>query len=187
MTTFKRVAPPLQQQLKAAGAITADVSLRESFHNQCHHGDLKLLIKCCDSHSSFQFLDVSELTLRTRSNTEGGYIKSGMLHHVVLRFMLVKQSNWHQAFATLQSSALNHDDSLIICFGPERCVPPLLARKLGPRLIQATDLNMITSRLSSNLLDPEDLLKNRRDPSDNSIAVVGMSCQLPGAADLEEF
>ena len=187
MTTSKSVAPPLQQQLKAAGAITADVSLRGSFHNQCHHDDLELLIKFCDSHSSFQFLDASELALRTRSNTGGGYIKSGKLHHVVLRSILVEQSNWHQAFATLQSSALNHDDSLIICFGPERCVPPLLARKLGPRLIQATDLNMTTSRLSSNLLDPEDRLKNRRDPSGNSIAVVGMSCQLPGAADLEEF
>jgi acyl transferase domain-containing protein len=97
--------------------------------------------------------------------------------------MLTEPSNWYQAFTTMQSLVLTHDESLVICFGPERCLTSSLMRKLGPRFIQVADLDL----LSTNLLDLECPLKHKRDVSDNAIAVVGMSCKLPGADDLEEF
>ena len=183
VTTSKSTASSLRQKLKGASVIVADVGIRGSFHCQYHRDDVELLIKFCDSHSAFQFPDASELALPTRSNTGGDYISSGKLHHVVLRSMLTEQSNWYQAFTSLQSSTLNHDESLVVCFGPERCVPSSLMRQLGPRFIQVADLDLF----SANLLEPEPLLKYKKDVSDNAIAVVGMSCNLPGAADLEEF
>ena len=164
-----------------------DVSLRGRFHSGCHRTDLELLIDFCDSHPDFQFLQASELEIPTRSNTEGDYIQSGRLHHVVLRSILADQSNWHQVFSVAQSSSLNHEDSLVFSFGPERCVPASLARKLGSRLIQSTALNMTHSQLSLDLVNSQNGMKNGTEPSLNAIAVVGMSCQLPGAADLEEF
>lgn len=183
MTTSKSSASLLQQELKSVGVMAADVSIRGSFHCHCHREDVELLIKFCDSHSAFQFLDASELAIPTRSNTGGDYISSGKLHHVVLRSMLLEQSNWYQAFIALQSSALMNDESLVVCFGPERCIPSSLMRSLGPRLIQAADLDL----MSANLLDPEGPLKCTRNVADNAIAVVGMSCTLPGAADIDEF
>ena len=105
------------------------------------------------------------------------------------RSILVEQSDWHSAFAKLQASVLTHDDSSIVSFGPERCVPPVFARKFGPRLVQATDFDATTKPgLPLNFRTPEGPVRNKRkDRSDNAIAVVGMSCQLPGAADLEGF
>lgn len=189
MTSSKRVVLSLQQKLKAAGVIVADVSLRGSFHNECHRADLERLIGFCNVHPAFQFLDASSLVLPTRSNIGGDYIKSGKLQDLVLRFMLVDLSDWHSVFTKLQASVLTYDDSLIISFGPERCVPPMLARKLGPRLVQASDFDAATnSGLTLNYLTPEGPVHSRQNvPSDNAIAVVGMSCQLPGAADLEGF
>jgi acyl transferase domain-containing protein/nucleoside-diphosphate-sugar epimerase/SAM-dependent methyltransferase/acyl carrier protein len=183
ITASKSIALSLQQRLKDAGVIVADVGLRGSFHSQSHRDDVELLMKYCESHPAFQFLDASELALPTRSNTGGGYISNDKLHHVVLRSMLTEQSNWHQAFNTMQSSVLTHDESLVICFGPERCLPSSLMRKLGPRFIQVADLDL----LSTNLLGLDRPLKHKRDVSDTAVAVVGMSCKLPGADDLEEF
>ena len=188
MTSSKRVLLSLQQDLKAAGAIVADVSLRGSFHNKHHRADLERLIGFCDVHPEFQLLDASRLVLRTRSNTDGNYIEEGKLQDVVLRSMLTEQSDWHSVFAKLQASILIHDDSLIVSFGPERCVPPLLARNLGPRLLQAPDFDAINKiDLSLNCLTQGGVNHHRNCLSDSAIAVVGMSCQLPGAADLEGF
>lgn len=183
MTASTSTTSLLQQQLKGAGVVVAEVGLRGSFHCQSHRDDVELLLKFCDSHPAFQLLDASEVVLPTRSNTGGDYISSGKLHHIVLRSILMEQSNWHQSFDALQSSALIRDESLVVCFGPERCIPSSLVRKLGPRMIQVADLDL----LSVNLLDAEPPLKYREDMPDNAIAVVGMSCKLPGAADLEEF
>ena len=189
MTSSKRVLLSLQQDLKAAGAIVADVSLRGSFHNGYHHADLERLIGYCDVHPEFQLLDASRLVLRTRSNTDGNYIEEGKLQDVVLRSMLTEQSDWHSVFTKLQASILIHDDSLVVSFGPERCVPPVLARNLGPRLLQATDFDAINKiDMSLNCLTQGGSVNHNRNCfSDSAIAVVGMSCQLPGAADLEGF
>ena len=189
MTSSKSTVLSLQQNLKAAGAMVADVSLRGSFHNECHRADLERLIAFCDLNPAFQFLDASSLALPTRSNTGGDYLTRGKLQDIVLRSILVEKSDWHSVFAKLQASVLNHEDSLIISFGPERYVPPVLARRLGPRLVQATDFDAATKPgLSLNFLTPEGPGSNsKQSPSDNAIAVVGMSCQLPGAADLEGF
>jgi acyl transferase domain-containing protein len=186
VTAPKSSASPLQQQLKAAGMGVSEVGLRGSFHNKRHREDVELLVQFCNSHSAFQFPDAAELVFPTRSNTGGDYV-SGKLHHMVLRSMLEEQTNWHQAFAALQSSTLT-SESLIVSFGRERCVPPSLMRKLGPQLIQVADLDLASARLPASLLHPQGRLKSKGDlfPED-SIAVLGMSCELPGAADLEGF
>ncbi|OXV11593.1 hypothetical protein Egran_00646 [Elaphomyces granulatus] len=184
VTTTNKTASPLQRQLKEAGLIIGDVNIRGSFHCNHHRDSLEPLAKFCDSHPEFQFPDASELALPTRSNTGGDNITSGKLHHIVSRSMLLEQSNWHQALTALQFSVLDHDESVVVCFGPERFVPSPLIRKLGSRLVEAhCDLDLTSPRLSANWLDP----KAPGHPSDNAIAVVGMSCQLPGADDVEEF
>ncbi|KFY00088.1 hypothetical protein O988_03530 [Pseudogymnoascus sp. VKM F-3808] len=182
VTTPSNSSTALKEKLKAAGMSVAEVGLRGRFHCHIHGDNVELLSQFCDSNPAFQFPDAAELVLPTRSNTGGEYITNGKLHHIVLRAMLVEQSNWQVAFAALQASSLA-PDTLIATFGSERCVPPSLVRKLGPRLVQVADIGLASDLpLSKGSAKSEaDLLTN------DAIAVVGMSCELPGASDLESF
>lgn len=135
----------------------------------------------------FQFLDASELVIPTRSNTGVDYIHKGKLHNVILQSMLIEQSNWHQALIALEPLPQINDDPQVVCFGPERCLPPLLARKLGPRFLQVTNFDVTSQNVPLDLLGSNALLNRIEDSSDTAIAVIGMSCQAPGASDPEEF
>ena len=138
----------LLHQLKAAGITASEVGLRGRFHCQCHLKDIHSVIDFCDSESAFQLPDASQLILRTHSNSSGDYIKHGKLHHVALRSILAEQSNWYQTFATVHSLRLDNKESQVISFGPDRCVPPSLTRKLGPQLVDVADLTQDTPELS---------------------------------------
>jgi hypothetical protein len=61
-------------------------------------------------------------------------------------------------------------------------------RKLGARLVHVADFDMATPpRLSTGMLSPEASGTYQKPLSDSEIAVVGMSCKVAGADDLEEF
>ncbi|OCL13142.1 non-reducing polyketide synthase 1 [Glonium stellatum] len=164
----------------------AEVSLKGRFHSQCHLDDVELLIKFCDSHRVFQFPDASKLALPIRLNSTGDHIDSRKLHEIALRSILVDQCKWYQLFLELQFSRLAENESLIACFGPERCVPSSLMRRLSSQLIHVADLDLAINRLSTTIREHEDSLRSE-DLPDDRIAVVGMSCLVPGAADVEEF
>ena len=101
--------------------------------------------------------------------------------------ILEEQSKWYDTFASLQASRLEPKESLLVAFGPDRGVPPSMMRQLGPRLIHAADLDQAAPQLADSALDLAAASINQRDGSDNDIAVVGMSCQVAEAKDLEEF
>lgn len=190
MTTAEGTAPLLLQQLKQKGVVAAQVGLRGRFHCQCNHDDLEQLLKFCDSDPSFQFPDISDLghpihlysnDSQTRSETK--------LHDVVLRMILVEQSDWYKTFSHVLSTRLEPSDSVVISLGPDRGVPPSLLRKLGPRLVHVADLDQATPSLMDSAFDPNASTHMPRSAygSENDIAVVGMSCQVAGASDLNEF
>ncbi|KAI6083697.1 hypothetical protein F4821DRAFT_244327 [Hypoxylon rubiginosum] len=109
----------------------------------------------------------------------GDYVRTGPLHKKVIRSMLMEQANWQRAFAAL------HLPSCAASFGLERYVPAWLSCKLGTRLVQITDLDMAIGeeRLRGSFLE----LQHGHSNDDGAVAVVGMSCLLPGAPDLESF
>jgi hypothetical protein len=115
----------------------------------------------------------------TRSNSGGMYITVGSLHESVLRAMLLEESQWYESFAKVRYSLLNDSRSRVVVFGPERCIPPSLIPGLNSQTIYSrsfhTSAGADASRLGSTFRP------------DNDIAVIGMSCNLPGAEDLEQF
>ncbi len=187
MTTSASTASALHQQLRAAGVIATEVGLRGRFHCECYRDDIESLISFCDSVPELQFPEASEVVLPARSSCGGDFITQGKLHHIALRSILVEQSQWYQTFAAVHSSRLNDKESLLICFGLERCVPPLLMRGLSQQLIQMANLGEVNSRLSVDTPKPRTSLKYPHGYSENDIAVVGVSCKVAGADDLEEF
>nr|ASU91363.1 polyketide synthase [Ramalina conduplicans] len=187
LTTSEGTAPLLIQQLKQIGVTASEVGLRGRFHCQCHHDDLEAIMNFCDSDASFQLPNTSKLALPIHLSPTGESGADARLHHIVLRMILAEQSKWYQTFTSVQVSRLEPKESVVVSFGPDRGVPPSLMRKLGPRLVHAADLDQTAPQLHDSALDPAAAFVHQRDGADNDIAIVGMSCQVAGASDLEEF
>ena len=186
MTTSASTASSLLEQLGAVGVNAKEVVLRGRFHCECYREDIENLISFCDSKPELQFPMASELVLPTRSSS-GVIITEGKLHHLALQSILVEQSQWYRTFSAVKSSRLDNIESSIICFGLERCVPPSLMRSLNPRLIHMNDIGEVNFRLLNNTLEPRATSNYPHEYSENDIAVVGVSCKVAGADDLEEF
>lgn len=152
MTAPKRIAPALIQQFQTAGLHVTELSLSGRFHWSKHQEDAEKVIDFCNQDSRFQFPDASKLVFFRRLGTESRDISGDRLHEVALREILLYPSKWVQTFSGLYSSHLTADESKVVCFGPERCVPPTIARKLGSRVIHASDINLSSSDLPGTLL-----------------------------------
>ena len=126
------------------------------------------------------------MTLSSRLHTGGQYVTDGKLHQIALRAILLEQSQWYKTFNLIHLSQLTSSNTSVICFGPERCVPPTITRKLGSRLTQVSDVDLTRSSLPYSPLNGMQA-GQLADLPDERIAVIGIACQTPGAEDLEEF
>lgn len=180
------MAPAIMERLKQVGAHVTSIALSGRFHWQKHQDIASSLIRFCGPYPDLQLADATTALLPSRSSIDGKYITAGKLHELALRAILLEQSQWYKTCSMAYSSKLIVDDAAVICFGPERCMPSVLARKLGPRLTYASEIDVSSSRLPRQLLG-ERQQPNLMDLPDERIAVIGMGCQLPGATDLEEF
>lgn len=139
---------------------------------------MQTLVEFCNSHADFALPSASELVLPTRYK-EGGYITKGSLHEIALRAILVDQCPWYQTFASVQSRLAEGEGS-IVCFGLERCIPHSYIRSVSHRAIHMADVETGKSQLGP-------IPNPAWNSNDDRIAVVGMSCRVPGANDLEAF
>jgi acyl transferase domain-containing protein/thioester reductase-like protein/acyl carrier protein/SAM-dependent methyltransferase len=163
----------MQLQLRGCGLITAEVGLYGRFHAECHRDQLPEILKFCDCHSDFKFPNASELKIPTRSNAGGQFITEGALHHHALRSILVEPPKWFKTFMDVCQTTLKDKESKVFSFGSERPIPPSILRGLNQRIINATDHGQSSQK--------------QRSFRSNDIAVVGMSCKVAGANNLEEF
>ena len=178
VTAPASVIVKVQQELRALGVIASEIGLNGSFHADCYHTILNSLLDFCDAHSDFQFPDASALAIPTRSNSTGDLITQGALHHHALRSILVEPPQWFRTFAAMRTLRLRSKEALVVAFG-ERCVPPSLVGELGHQVVVRTidPTPMITSASHTN----------QQVILDSDIAVIGMSCKVSGAENLEEF
>ncbi|AEO64805.1 polyketide synthase [Thermothielavioides terrestris NRRL 8126] len=185
VTTADGTAALVLQQLRQRGLKAVEMSLRGRFHSQVHHGDLERMLGFCDSDPAFQFPDVSALSLPIHLGKKGAGTK--LLHHAALRMILVEQATWYETFSGALPARLESagNDPAIIAFGLDSGVPPSLLRKIGPRLVLASDLDQVAASRSAR--DDKLDLAARDWEKDSDIAVVGMSCKVAGADDLNEF
>lgn len=178
MTTSRKHSSPLFQKLKDACITAVEIGLQGRFHDPTRSSDVQALVEFCDSHPDFFLPSASHLVIPTRYQG-GDYITNGSLHDIALRAILVDQCQWYQTFASIQSR-LDGDEGSIISFGLERCVPHSYMRSLGNRVVHIDDVDSGKSQLNPMANPLGDVTKDY-------IAVIGMSCRVPGANDLEDF
>nr|UBX54556.1 poliketide synthase [Aspergillus sp.] len=185
VTTSKKTAPDVVERLKQEGAHITSIGLSGRFHWQQHQDAASRLIQLCALDPSLQLPDATKMLLQSRSAVNGQLITTGKLHELAIRAILLEQSQWYKTCRIAYTSSFIMDDAAVVCFGPERSMPPTLARKLGPRLTYISEIDISSSPLPRQLGGQQSV--DLAELPDERIAVIGMACQLPGAGDTEGF
>ncbi|KAL4758365.1 uncharacterized protein BDW70DRAFT_162617 [Aspergillus foveolatus] len=178
--TPRRGVAALQQTLQSAGFSANAVEFNGRYHWPGHEKSLTPLIHLCNTHSGLQLPDASELLHPPRANSTAEPVRSGCLHQLVLRAVLAQQCLWHKTFSAVYREHLTIPSSIVVEFGPERCVPPTLFRRLPQRIVHFADVE-----LPATISRDHELAT--RPPAETDIAIVGMACRVAGADDLDEF
>ncbi|PTU22070.1 hypothetical protein P175DRAFT_0492673 [Aspergillus ochraceoroseus IBT 24754] len=180
MTRRQSVAS-LQHALQSAGFSANRVDFNGRYHWPGHQDTLPALFSLCDAHCELQLPDAKSLVRPLRENTTGEPVRCGPpLHQLVLRAVLAQPCVWLKTFSSVHQAYLTNPESIVIEFGPERCVPPTFLPQLPQGVVHFADLD-----LSQTLSRDHEL--SGRPPAETDIAVVGMACRVAGADDLNEF
>ncbi|RMZ86788.1 hypothetical protein DV736_g5986, partial [Chaetothyriales sp. CBS 134916] len=174
-----RYETAIRKNLIMAGITTSPIALYGRFHWDGHREDCERLIEFCNSDKKYQFAQVSNLALPVWTNNGGYHLSQDPLHAEAIRSILEQPSKWYETFGNVYRTSVAENDFAIISFGPETPVPPSFMRSLGSRVVKAVP--------GRNEQREESDLGTQRANLATSIAVVGMSCKVAGAEDLEQF
>ncbi|KAF2993117.1 t1pks [Neopestalotiopsis sp. 37M] len=164
-------AEGLLRRLRGSSFTATEIPLQGFFHWKGHVGILNSAIALCASNADFQ------LGCSSKDN-DYKHASSTKSSEVLLREILVDQADWYSAF----TSEVFKDGVYVTCFGTERCVPAHVKRDVlvTPPCLGTAKTKSAALGIPENSMDIVDGYKNH-------VAIVGMGCQLPGAADMTEF
>lgn len=158
--------------------ITQDMHLRGKIHNPENKDLAKELCEICDKTPSLQLPSFDKLRLPFRSNRTGRALEACSLTHETVHTILADRCEWYTllegAAQDLKSTGENAHN--ITCFGLGDCVPISAFRQAG---LSITKTNVARTIKHAELM--------RYEFNKNAIAVVGASCRLPGADNIEEL
>ncbi|KAJ6027845.1 uncharacterized protein N7446_003556 [Penicillium canescens] len=179
--------------------------------------DADALIELCHSTSyggQLQFpATAAQLALPTYSNSaDGAHVSADEtdLTAMLLRAILTQQFNWAGTVSKLLSvSASTQKEVSLVAFGLDQCIPPTITRRYGPketsfeelephiesRRIQRASMTAATATPTVNgtstgvstTISAASPMSEREKDTEEAIAIVGMSINVSGAEDLEEF
>ncbi|KAK6072987.1 beta-ketoacyl synthase domain-containing protein [Seiridium cupressi] len=182
----KRIAPALIQQFKLSGFSVTEIAHSGRIHWSGHRQNVEKLVDFCQHNPELQLPTATQLVIPSRLGSGGQYVGTGALHEVAVREILLSPSKWTRAFNLLYSSLSGATRVSVISFGLGRYVPPNTTINGDSQLIHISDVDLSTSRLPKALLGHSPTPPVEELP-DERIAVIGMSCHVPGAEDLEEY
>lgn len=178
VTVTPELEGSLTQKLGETGVTVRKVPLSGRFHTYNHQLAVEKLLSLCGSNSLFRFpTDLQPLCVVKTGTAEVKDMQTS-LHHVLLKSMLLEQSEWYNIISTSVQSAAEanpYRKTTALSIGVDSCIPRSVASTHNLKVV------------SSALLD-----RSTRDEAtfpypDDSIAIVGMAGRFPGADTLEEF
>ncbi|EFQ34124.1 beta-ketoacyl synthase domain-containing protein [Colletotrichum graminicola] len=182
VTTSSRSASAIRSHLQSAGISANETEFHGRFHaGQLYESDLQALFASCRNLPTFHITDAAGLVLPTRINRDTAVSSGTDLLLAASRAFLVEQFDWIKTLRSAVSSSLKDRSSRLVEFGPERCVPPTLLRRLKSQ-ITTVDLEN-----AANSLGGPSSPSAGQDVAENDIAVIGMACHVAGAQDLEQY
>ncbi|KAK2608938.1 hypothetical protein QQS21_002514 [Conoideocrella luteorostrata] len=182
LTTSASTVAALKSHLQTAGITANETEFHGRFHaGRVYEDDLQALISFFNKFPAFQLPDSSCLVLPTRVNSESVVTGQDHLLEAASHAFLVEQFNWIKTFRSAVTASLKDRNSKIIEFGPEKCVPPTLLRRLSSQVTHFDFEKSVASR--DNIRSTE----RAHEVAESDVAVIGMSCNVAGAQDADEF
>ncbi|KAL6867821.1 polyketide synthase [Trichoderma novae-zelandiae] len=184
VTTSTRTVAALKNHLQTVGITANETEFHGRFHAaQLYKAELEAFLLYCRRFPTFQLPDASCVVVPTRVNSEDVVAGQESLLEISCRAFLVSQFDWIKTFRSAVSSTLQDRASRIIEFGPERCVPPTLLRRLNSQVTHF-DFEESIKRAKAHLGQGQGLPAG---VAENDIAVIGMACKVAGADDVDEY
>lgn len=175
----------LQSELRALGLTASEIGLHGRYHWAENNEILEQVAAFCETHAQFQLSEASYAAIPTRcDDASGKHVTKGALHAHALRSILVDSPTWYKVLSAAWTEKSN--DSVLLSFGTEKCVPPSVLRKASGRLVHAAESHSLVESALSKTGQGHHAYPER-PWRDSDIAVVGMACRLPGANDVAEF
>jgi acyl transferase domain-containing protein/acyl carrier protein len=165
------------QELSNFGLMTKPVEVHGRFHSAVNTEAAQQLKDFCASREELQIQFAEGADISLRSNIDSELISSRSLHEIALDSILLRQSNWYSTFLAAFDQFDATKTANVMVAGYVDSVPSSVSRDRWPKVTKLSDYHL-NPRIPS-LLD--------REPNENAVAVIGMSCKFPGADSVEEF
>lgn len=177
----------LRAHVVSQGLVVQDLGVRGKAHNPENAKITAELCRLCKSSDLLSFPPTASLQVPLRSNQTGSRVAEGSVTKDVVEAILNSRCEWYKLLSAIAAElkATNVTQHGIVLFGVGDCLPLMPFNKLGLR-VKKTDW-------SENILDAGLPEPPAAEPPaifpypKGSIAVVGASCRLPGASNLEEL
>lgn len=174
----------LQADALSQGLLVQEMHIRGKVHNPENLDLAKELCDLCDRTKSLQLPSARNLQTSVRSNRTGEQLTTGSLTHEVVNTILAGRCEWYTLLSKLAkdldlSGRKSHQ---FATFGIGDCVPLSPFHKLQLQITKLDVLSFISDHIAS-------VRAPRLDYQfpDDAVAVIGASCRLPGANNLEEL
>ena len=178
------VLAELQTYARSQGLLVQEMHIRGKVHNPENVDLAKELCDLCDRTESLQLPSALNLQTSVRSNRTGEKLTEGSLSHEVVNTILAGRCEWYTLLTELAkdldlSERRSHQ---LATFGIGDCVPLSPFHKVQLQITKLDVLSFIANHISSVRAPKLDY-----HFPDDAVAVIGASCRLPGASNLEEL
>jgi acyl transferase domain-containing protein/SAM-dependent methyltransferase len=155
------------------------MEVRGKVHNPDNAQLAEELSRLCSETPSLQLPEASQLQVHVRSNRSGQRLLQGTLAEELVTTILASRCEWYNLLGEVGKDLEQAGSSTpaFVYFGLTDCVPLTPFHKCGIRPTKTAAHGLIRTQRTGKLpIFP-----------DNALAVVGASCRLPGASNLEEL
>lgn len=180
VTAPASVVERLLEDMVQVGASVRDTGVSGRYHIVVHEGIPQRILKACRAHFS-PTLDGHSLV---RSNTDAHLFCGEDTALLALECILKERADWYSTMSTAVS-ALNQigTNPFILSIGTDS-VPQSIARNFS--IVKATMINGTVEAETPALGSDPTASLVQGYPTD-AIAIIGMSCKVPGADSIDEF
>jgi acyl transferase domain-containing protein/SAM-dependent methyltransferase len=186
------VAPPailakVAAHAKEIGLPTHVTDITGKSHNPENATLANEMVALISQHPDLQLPSTANLKTIFRSNIHGKTLDRESVMEDMIKMMLASRCEWHNLVCRVAEDlkATQHPTHGLVVFGMDDCVPLSPFHKIGVRV----------SKFEARSLSFVDSPETPKEPTmpafpglpATAIAIVGASCRLPGANDLEEI